>query len=172
MVDIMDALQIFLAGGFALYTIDRILAIYKKHHQEKILLGLVDTELNANIKVLEYNKKIVNLNNEALEKDKDTADVLIPFQNTFWELILYTGIPHVFFKSGHVKILARIKAIDFIIDQLNEQIKTREHFRINNKGLSTYNIIAKSYNDMILDSMDKLEKILLETEQKVRYLLK
>ena len=171
-MDIIIALQWFLAGGFVVFFMNIAWELHKKSIREKILMSLVSLELTTYSRVLKYNITVLKRNNQALNKGKDTTDTLIPFQNNFWDLIIYNGIPKIFFKhkkgkNGYVfenvDTFVKLKFIHFMIDLINGQIKSRENFKVNNKALASYKDALISYNNMLLNTLKDLDKAVPET---------
>jgi len=124
--------------------------IYKfkrdQKNRENNLVSAFKRELNDNLEFLQYNKDLLSMELEAIENDKYIIIPLIMLQNDFWEL-MKINLPRVLAEED---ILVKVKKVVRSIIQLNEQIKSREDYRINNQGYTNYKSRMRAYDERII----------------------
>jgi hypothetical protein len=143
--------------------------IYKykrdKKEKEKTVTSAVEKELKQNISILLNNKGILEKELTLIENGKAIITPLNRLKNGFWDLIKI----HLPKKYDNPDYLLKIDEVFSLINIVNNQIRNREMFKINNKALSSYNSILKVYdeyiNDLTIKLIDEISKLLEMTNK-------
>ena len=156
-------------NGFNWYTLIAVgvgfilsqFADYLKHLRDsnaldKRLLSLLILDWRTNQSIIHRNVSLISQDNEAISEARFVVIPLESLEMGFWDLIKY-NLPNTLI-DGHR--LITINEIAVSMNRINEHIKSRENFRINNRALSNANSTRKMYNDTILKEMEILLSLL------------
>ncbi|GAB6137697.1 hypothetical protein [Halanaerobaculum tunisiense] len=149
----------FISGTIATiigFIFTMIWDIYKfrrdQKSREENIVSAFKRELNDNLEFLQHNKILLSKELEVIENDKSIVAPLIILQNDFWEL-MKINLPKILAKED---MLVKVKRVVRGIIQLNEQIKSREDYRINNQGYTNYNSRMKKYDETMIVITEQL----------------
>ncbi len=138
--------------------------IYKFNRElkqrEETVISAVKEELVSNLSILQYNQTILQKELEVIAEDKSVVAPLSLLQSGFWDLVKI-NLPR---KLTKVDTLAQIRKAAQLADQINEQIRSRENYRINNQAISNYHFRMKLYDQILLENIGILLKSLEELQ--------
>jgi hypothetical protein len=134
--------------------------------REQALLNIIQYELNENISILDINEAILKQELEVLDEHKSVVPPLIQLQSGFWDLLkINLSFPKKIRKFDTSINLIRIAKN---LTEMNETIKSRQDYRINNEAMSNYNSRMKIYDDMLLHGSEELRKLLTELQEEIQ----
>jgi hypothetical protein len=149
----------FLAGVVATifgFVLTMIWDIYKNRRdtktKETAIIRAIKEELITNLAILENDEKILTHELTILEKD---LSLVAPLESIFdgtWDL-LKINLPQKLTAND----LVSIRVINQMTNQINENIKSRENYRINNLAMDNYSSRLKKYDEGILDMIANLK---------------
>lgn len=122
--------------------------------KEKNLVSALKDELKDNLEFIQHNFLLLSKELEVIKNEKFVVEPLIMLQNDFWYL-MKTNLTKILAKKN---ILIKIKKVFRVIIQLNEQIESRENYRINNQGYTNYGSRMKMYDKNIIEITKSLSK--------------
>ena len=122
-----------------------------KQTEKRIVAGLKE-ELANNLDRLKDNQELIKKELEALNEHEDLVSSLFCLQNEFWNLIKI-NLPK---KLVEKDIRVRLRDIIFLTEKINDDIRSRENYRINNRAMTNYESRLKIYDDVILKNIEKI----------------
>lgn len=124
-----------------------------KKNKEKTIVSAVEKELAQNISVLINNKDILEKELKLIDKQgKTIITSLSRLKNGFWDLVKI----HLPKKYDNPDFLLKTNNVFTLTDILNDQIRNREAFKINNMALNNYNETVKIYDQLINKIIEEL----------------
>lgn len=128
--------------------------------REETVLSAVREELVSNMSILEDNVQLLLKDLEVIGDKKSVVAPLTLLQSGFWDLVKI-NLPR---KLTKVDTLVEIRKVAQLTEQVNEQIRSRENYRIHNQAMSNYHRRMRLYDEMILGGILILQKSLKEIE--------
>lgn len=136
--------------------------IYKNNRdakkREETIIDAVKEEINLNIKILNYNAKAIKTDIKLIQGEKSLVMPLTLLHSSFWDLIKQ-AIPKNLVK---IKFLKNLRECIHTTSLINEGMKSRENYRINNQAMPNFFSIMESYNEILLKQSDYLTKAFQE----------
>ncbi|WP_414470406.1 hypothetical protein [Methanobacterium sp. ACI-7] len=138
----------------------------KKKSEKKALIS-IKNELEYNLQVLGYNQNIIDEELELIEDNKFSENPqrnklilkpLLPLKIGFWDTILIDIFPDEI-KS---EFLLKIREIDIHERKINEQIKSRENYKIANIEAHDISSTIKRYDRMLQKNFEELRGTLMK----------
>jgi len=143
-------------------------AVYDHYKYGKILLDnerktifFIKGELEKNLITVNYNISRIDSEIAALERNSTILDPLTVFDNSMWNMAAI-NFPQRLLKSETVNM---IRLFSGAIDLINETIRSRENYRMQNQNMSDFLVKLKLYDQMLKIRLPELEnglKILLK----------
>lgn len=136
--------------GFVFTPILTILLIiiwdgYNSQKKEESLIMAFVMELFFNINALNNNSEMIFKELIYLKKGQQVVNALRPLNNEVWLLLSY-NTPTSLYKAD---ILGKLAWIYYRVSDINENIRSRENYRINNRNTKSYNLTMTMYNSSI-----------------------
>jgi len=159
----------------AIVPITAIIAIlttigWREHNREKNAkksLASIKNELEYNLQILGYNQNIIDEELELIEDNKFSENPkrnklvlkpLLPLKIGLWDTVLIDVFPDEI-KS---EFLTKIREIDMHERRINEQIKSRENYKIANIEAHDISSTIKRYDQMIKKNSEELRGTLMK----------
>ena len=141
--------------GFIL-TIAWDLQKLKRDENEKknMILKIIDEELKANKKNIEWNTNTLDAELGLLEIKMDMVGPLLLLKTGFWEVLKI----HMPLSLLSKEDLGRLRSIIHLAEQINETIRSRENYRINNLELSGFRGRIHIYNHTLLSYLKDMRQ--------------
>ena len=121
---------------------------------ERQVLAAFKYEVETNLHILKYNQALLQNEIKVLDKKKSMVAPLKLLDFGSWDLMKLHP-PRSLVK---VKKLVMVRRIAQLSDEMNEQIRSRENYRIHNQATTNRHAVLKIYDGLLL----KRSKILLE----------
>jgi hypothetical protein len=143
---------------------------WREHSREKAAkkaLVSIKNELEYNLQILGYNQNIIDEELELIEDNKFSEDPkrnklilkpLLPLKIGLWDSVLIDIFPDEI-KS---EFLTKIREIDMHERKINEQIKSRENYKINNIEAHDISSTIKRYDQMLKKNSEELRGTLMK----------
>jgi hypothetical protein len=143
---------------------------WREHNREKSAkkaLISIKNELEYNLQILGYNQNIIDEELELIEDNKFSESPkrnklilkpLLPLKIGFWDIVLIDIFPDEI-KS---EFLLKIREIDLSERKINEQIKSRENYKIANIEAHDISSTIKRYDQMLKKNSEELRGILMD----------
>jgi len=134
---------------------------------EKQVLIAVKNELEYNLQILGHNQSILDEELELIEDNKFSdapkrnkliLAPLLPLKTGFWNIIIVDLFPDEVKKS---ELFVKIRDIDMHANKINQEIKSRENYKIANIEAYDISSMVKNYDKIILKDIEKLRKSLM-----------
>lgn len=139
---------------------------YNKKTNEKKALISIKNELEYNLQILGYNQNIIDEELELIEDNKFSESPkrnrlilkpLLPLKTGFWDSVLIDIIPNEI-KS---EFILKIRDIDMHERKINEQIKSRENYKISNIEAHDISSTIKRYDQNLQKNSEELRGTLM-----------
>jgi len=127
-------------------------------NREETIISAGGEEIEYNLETIKFNLDLLKHEIEIIGQKKVLAEPLMLLQTNFWDLIKIQ-IPQ---KLANVDALRKIRYIAQQTNQINETLKCREDYKINNQAMSNYHSRLKSYDELLLKFISNLEPSLNE----------
>lgn len=143
---------------------------WREHNREKNAkkaLISIKNELEYNLQILGYNQNIIDEELELIEDNKFSENPkrnklilkpLLPLKIGLWDTVLIDIFPDEI-KS---EFLTKIREIDMHERKINEQIKSRENYKIANIEAHDISSTIKRYDQMIKKNSEELRGYLMK----------
>lgn len=131
--------------------------------KDEMVLSAVKEELVSNLTKLQDNRQLIEEELDVIDKSKMLVSPLDLLESGFWDLVKI-NLPQELTKGD---VLLKIRKVALITDRTNEQIRSRENYRIHNQAMTGYISTLRLYDKMILSSIATLEKLLKELQSMV-----
>jgi hypothetical protein len=130
--------------------------IYKMQREsaerDNAIMKAIGEELLSNKKSCERNLAFINAELSVLNERKSIVSPLTIMKTGFWD-IAKINFPKILF---HGNRLANLRNIASLIEQANEEIRSRENYRIYNGAMSNYTNKMQSYDENIFEALQVL----------------
>ncbi|MBA7503854.1 hypothetical protein ES706_02475 [subsurface metagenome] len=147
--------------GFALTMVwDNYKFKRESKKKEEIVLSAVKEELVSNLTKLQENRQLIEQELDLIGEEQRVLSPLNLLESGFWDLVKI-NLPQ---KLTEGDVLLKIRKVALITDRTNEQIRSRENYRIHNQAMRGYISTLRQYDRMILSSITKLEESLKELQ--------
>lgn len=142
--------------GFLFTPIYTILFIimwdgYNSKKKEDLLFTNLELEFNINIPSLKENCKFILSDLQGNLKDNHVIIPLYKLRSEVWDVFKFNMPAHLFSDDDFIGTLT---SFYIHVSQMNEIIKSRENFRINNIGSESFLSTIKKYNVALLKVSD------------------
>lgn len=131
--------------------------IYKYRRDTKrkddAIISAVNEELIANIFICQSNKNALEQEIIFLKEKKSLVSPIVLLQNGAWDLIKINFPTQI---EKDEKLLLKIRSLTQLIQYINENIRSRENYRINNGAMSNYESKLQKYDNSILNDTNDL----------------
>jgi len=143
---------------------------WREHNREKNAkkaLSSLKNELEYNLQILGYNQNIIDEELELIEDNKFSENPkrnklvlkpLLPLKIGLWDSVLIDIFPDEI-KS---EFLTKIREIDMHERRINEQIKSRENYKIANIEAHDISSTIKRYDQMLKKNSEELRGTLMK----------
>lgn len=132
--------------------------IYKnnrdKTEKDKIITKLIQDTLNENLGYIANIKTVLTQEIAALNQNQSIVTNITTLKNDFWDLIKF-NIPKDLLKNNG--LLKKLQDISSLAKSINENINSREIYRLNNGAMTNFEIRLRYYDDLILSEIEKLK---------------
>ena len=147
-------------GGIVATGIGFLLAmtwdIYKLrtegHEREQATLGAIAEEMKANQEAIDRNINILAGELEVLKQGRRVVKPLSLLQTSAWDLVKISRPGRLFVPNTIVKL----REIVTLAGQLNEEIRSRESYRIYNGAMNNYLEVLRLYDENLLAAHNQL----------------
>lgn len=138
---------------------------YKAYKQEKNSLTTIAHELETNASELEDNKQTIIQELKALKEKKIIVKPLIKLNNDFSSFLIM-NCPSLF--KNQANLLEEMRKISKLTNEINETIQSRESYRVNNGAMSNYENRVKIYDEILQNSILRLEMLMPDFIKKIK----
>ena len=137
--------------GFVVTPILTILLIiiwdgYNSKRKEESLVIAFETEVNFNIDALKNNCEMILKELNGFKEGQRVVNPLRPLNNEVW-LLISSNTPNSMYKAD---ILSKLAWIYYRVSDINENIRSRENYRIINVNMKNQNMMVITYNNMMI----------------------
>lgn len=147
--------------GFALSMVwDNYKFKRESKKKDEIVLSAVKEELVSNLTKLQENRQLIEEELDLIDEKRRVLSPLNLLESGFWDLVKI-NLPQ---KLTEGDVLLKIRKVALISERTNEQIRSRENYRIHNQAMTGYISTLRQYDKMILSSITKLEESLKELQ--------
>ena len=160
-----NVIALVAGGAIAILSFGLAVAwdIIKSHREEgqrsEAVLSALKQELLANAEILQVNRSILEQEIAIVDQKKEVVEPLSLLQNSSWDVVKIQ-IPKIL--ANNMDNLINIRKTSQLIDRVNETIRSRENYRINNGAMSNFNSHLKLYDQRLLQDGEQLQKTLQE----------
>jgi hypothetical protein len=138
---------------------------YKSINQEKNSLTTIAHELETNVSELEDNKQTILLELKVLGDKKVIVKPLVKLNDDF-SSFLTMNCPNLF--KNQANLLEEMRKITKLTNEINETIQSRESYRVNNGAMSNYETTIKIYDEILQNSILRLEMLMPDFIKKIK----
>ncbi|MFH1287002.1 MAG: hypothetical protein ABII02_04630 [Candidatus Magasanikbacteria bacterium] len=138
---------------------------YKSIKQEKNSLTTIAHELETNISELKDNKQTILQELNVLEQKKIIVKPLVKLNGDF-SSFLTMNCPSLF--KNQADLLEEMRKITKLTNEINETIQSRESYRVNNGAMTNYETRIKIYDEILQNSIMKLEMLMPDFIKKIK----
>lgn len=143
---------------------------WREHNREKDAkkaLISIKNELEYNLEILGYNQNIIDEELQLIEDNKFSDNPqrnklifkpLMPLKIGLWDIVLIDIFPDEI-KS---ELLSSIRDVDMRERKINEQIKSRENYKISNIESHDISSAIKRYDQLLQKNFEELRATLME----------
>jgi hypothetical protein len=140
--------------GFALtVTWDIIKTHNESDKRDVAVLTAIKEDIAINLETLKYNKFLLQEDIKAIGEHKSIVQPMNQLQNGFWDIVKL-NLPKKLISSP--AIFLRVREAAGLTEYINEIIRSRESYRLNNGAMDNYYRHLKMYDDTLLTEVDKL----------------
>lgn len=141
---------------------------YYKIHKETInketqILNAFKEEIATNLSIILDNKELVNQDIKILKDKKTILEPLVTLHSAALSLIKLNFPNHLL----DFNTISDIIEISIWIDRINENIRSRENFRISNAIASNVSTRIEKYDDLLIKLLDRNEAQLISLNEKL-----
>ncbi|MGB9937519.1 MAG: hypothetical protein ACPK7O_07340 [Methanobacterium sp.] len=163
---IIQIIIVIIAALIVIFTALGLKEQNKKKSEKKALVS-IKNELEYNLQVLGYNQNIIDEELELIDDNKFSENPkrnkfilkpLLPLKIGFWDVVLIDTFPDEI-KS---EFLLKIREIDMHERKINEQIKSRESYKITNIETHDISSTIKRYDRMLQKNFEELRGSLMK----------
>jgi hypothetical protein len=150
------------------FVLTMIWDVYKngresKNRQEAVL-SAGKGEYDYNLETMKFNMDLLKHEIEVIDQKRVIVEPLMQLQNSFWDLIKIQ-IPK---NLTNGEILRKIRYVAQQINQINETLRSREDYRVNNQAMSNFHIRLKSYDELLIKFMNNLGPSIIELKDVIK----
>ena len=131
--------------------------IYKnrrdKIEKDQIIKKLIHDTLNENLVYIDKINQVLTQEIAALVQQQSVVTNITTLKNDYWDLIKF-NIPKDHLKDNN--LLKKLQDISSLTKSINENIDSREMYRLNNGAMSNFETRLQHYDDLILSENTKL----------------
>jgi hypothetical protein len=139
------------------FVLTMVWDIYKnrrdKIEKDRIIKKLIQDTLNENLDYISSINLALTQEITVLNKRQSIVTNITTLKNDFWDLIKF-NIPKDLLKNND--LLKRLQDISSLTKSINENIYSREMYRLNNGAMSNFETRLRYYDDLILAEIEKL----------------
>jgi len=128
--------------------------------REETVLSAVKEELQNNLDLSKHIYRYLQEEFKVIDTNKTIVEALPILYVGFWDLIII-NLPKKLLKTD---VLIKIRNVSQFTNIINEQIRSRENYRINNEAMSNYHSRIKLYDQILMGHVVKLSRLLEELE--------
>ena len=133
------------------------------NEREGTVLRALSEELRENKSALRSDLDLLRQELAVLAEQKSVVRPLLVFKVGFWD-IAKVNLPKALLRGDG---LLKLRNVAALADDCNEQIRSRENYRIHNGAMSNYVDRMRLYDEPLLQSLLKLETAIGEYEKTV-----
>ena len=141
--------------------------IYKmrqdEHDREQTVIRALREELIENKAVADQNVTILNLELDVLAQDKSVIKPLLVLKTGFWD-IAKVNLPKTLFVGDR---LLKLRNLVSLAEDCNEQIRSRENYRIHNGAMTNFSTTMRLYDEPLLQELNALKASAADCEKLV-----
>jgi hypothetical protein len=131
--------------------------IYKnnrdKTEKDNIIKKLIKDTLNENLGYIVDINSVLTHELTVLSQSQTVVKNITTLKNDFWDLIKF-NIPKNLLTNNN--LLQKLQDISSLTKSINENINSREMYRLNNGAMDNYSTILRYYDELILAENEKL----------------
>ena len=135
--------------------------IKKANDNDNVILFAIKEEINENLNILEQNKKLIQTELSVIEINKSLVTPLSLLKCGFWDFVKL-NLPK---KLNKPDLITKFRNLGQFVDNINENIRSRENYRIHNGAMSNYSSQLKMYDETIMDYIDMTIVLLKELQK-------
>jgi len=130
-------------------------------NRDRAVLTAVKEEMISNLDILSSNQKMLQQELTVLPEKRSMVGPLCLLQEGIWDLVKI-NLPSRLTKDN---TLLLIRKLSLLTNEINEIIRSRENYRINNGAMSNYSDRIKLYDEILLPKCSEII-VLFEELQK------
>ena len=146
---ILVLLGFFFAVGWDLWKEAR-----ETSDRDEAYIRVITADLSTNHAHIDFALNLLNTELEALGAHKSVVQPLPILNETFWDVIKINP-PKDLIKSGKLEKLTKIMGITRIV---NEEVRSRENYRLTNGAMSNFFERMKAYDDLLIEQLGILNQ--------------
>ena len=156
-----NAMALVIGGGIALLSFglavvwDLIKFNREQGQKDEAILFALKQEMTSNVEIMKTNVTILTQEIGIIDQGKQVVEPLNLLENSSWDF-LKIQIPHKL--TEKVETLTKIKEASQVTSKINETIKSRENYRINNGAMSNFSSRMKLYDQILVRDEESLVK--------------
>ena len=135
--------------------------IYKdrrdKSEKDKIIKKLIQDVLNENLLYISSINAVLTQELGVLNQNKNIITNITTLKNDFWDLIKF-NIPKDLLENND--LLKRLQNISSLTKSINENINSREMYRLNNGAMDNFTIRLQYYDELIFTENERLKGLI------------
>jgi hypothetical protein len=153
---VVTILAFLLTIGWEVYKSRR-----ETQEREVNVLRALNEELNENKTISERNIEMLRQELTALKEHKTIVEPLRLLKIGFWD-IAKVNLPKSLLKGNQ---MLKLRDVAAIIDDCNEQIRSRENYRIHNGAMSNFEGRMRHYDEGLMESLSSLQSAIADYEK-------
>ena len=145
--------------GFVLTMLWDIFKNYRDNkRKDKIINKLIRDVLNENITYIQSINYVLTEELKILNQRQFIVTNITILKNDFWEIIKF-NIPKDLLKENN--LLKRLQDISSLTKSINENINSREIYRLNNNAMTNFSANMQHYDELIIQENTKLNELII-----------
>lgn len=105
------------------------------------------------MRIIATHKSLLQEEVKRLDEGQALVSPLIPLRSSLGDLVVF-NLPQKLVEE--LEVLNKIRKVTRLTDQVNETIRSRENYRVNNRAISNYNSELKMYDEILLRQEEDL----------------
>lgn len=131
--------------------------------RDEIIMRALNEEIGENNKLVARNMAYIRQELAVLSDNKSVVDPLVPLKTGFWDIVKI-NLPRALLSGGR---LLKLRNIALLAETTNEQIRSRENYRINNGSMSNFSSRIRLYDESLKQSLKDVKAAIGEYEKDV-----
>ena len=128
--------------------------------RDTAIANAIASDIEANKARIQNNLRIVNAELAILAQDKSVIEPLILMNVGFWD-IAKINPPQELFTSGK---LAKLSALIAATETVNEQVRSRESYKLHNGAMDNFSRRVQIYDEMLVRSTTRMSEMIAAYE--------